>query len=105
MVCIKPNRGRTNLVFVQMFMNPASLGNPSTKKSSYPSFSSFHLPLYLLQPSHNPILPYSLPLELLHLHGFTSTPYITLRILYLKRLRSSLDSSNYTVTMGTMCVL
>ena len=92
-------------MFLQMFMDPTSLRNPSTRKSSYPSFSSFHLLLYLLQPSHNPILLYSLPLELLHLHGFTSTPYIALKILFLKRLRSSLDSSNYTVTMGTMCVL
>ena len=92
-------------MFLQMFMDPASLGNPSTRKSSYPSFSSFHLPLYLLQPSHNPILPYSVPLEVLHLHGFTSTPYIALKILFLKRLRSSLDSSNYSVTMETMCML
>jgi len=95
-------------VFLQVFMNPASLGNPSTRKSSYPSFSSFHLPplsLSLLQPSHNPILPYSVPLEVSYLHGFTSTPYIALKILFLKRLRSSLDSSNYTITTGTMCVL
>ena len=100
----KPNRGRPNLVFLQMFMDPASLGILSTRKSSYPSFSSFHLPLTLLHPSHNTILPYSVPLEVLHLHGFTSTPYIALKILFLERLFSSVDSSNYTVKVGTICV-
>jgi hypothetical protein len=90
-------------VFLHMFMDPASLGNPPTRKSSYQVSLPF-ISLSLLHPSYKPILSYSVPLEVLHLHGFTSTPNIALKILFLERLRSSSDSSNYTVTTGTICV-
>jgi hypothetical protein len=99
----KPNRGRSNLVFLQVCMHPASLENPSTRKGSYQVSLPF-ISLSLFQPSYNSILLYSIPQEVLHLHGFTSTPYIALKLLFLKRLLSSSDSSNYTVTKGTICV-